>query len=153
MSLLPLIFGAIALSQSGAAPSPAPQPTAPALPPMTTPPYDVTILNGAVLSPECGGLYGLQGRAFCVTAPLVQVGALADAYIADLQTKGWLVAAGEANRVVFVRRKADQTCEGLQMQAFYDTAAAATPTRAGFLGFGLVPGDICAGQPAGTTAP
>lgn len=143
-------------AQAPAPPAP-PQPAAPVLPPITTPPFDVAVLAETVASPDCGGLYGLQGRAFCVSAPLVQVGAVAEAYIADLQAKGWLVAAGDANRVVFVRRKADQTCDGLQMQAFYDTTAIATPTQPGFLAFGVVPGDVCAGQssgqPAGPTAP
>ena len=135
-------------------PLPAPVPTpVPALPPLTVPPYDVAVLTGATPSPECGGLYGLQGRAWCVSALLTQVGGLAESYIADLGGKGWLVAAGDANRVVFIRRKADQSCEGLQMQAFYDTTAVATPTQLGFLGFGVVPGDVCAGQPSGPTAP
>lgn len=146
MSAFALLLAAALLIQTNGAQTPAlPQPVAPVPPPITTPPFDVVVLADTVAAPDCGGLYGLQGRAFCVTAPLVQVGQLAESYITDLKTKGWLVAAGENNRVVFVRRKADQTCEGLQMQAFYDTAAVATPTQLGYLGFGVVPGDICAG--------
>lgn len=143
----------LAATLSGAAlpqqtPAPAAPATAPVLPPLTTPPHDVTLLAGATPAPECGGLYGLQGRAWCVSALLTQVGGLADAYINDLKARGWLVAAGDANRVVLIRRKPDGTCEGLQMQAFYDTSAAPSPTSQGFLGFGVVPGDVCAGQTA-----
>ena len=47
-------------------------------------PADVGLLPGAELSPDCGGLNNLTGRAWCVTAQLGQIGALADAYIADL---------------------------------------------------------------------
>ncbi|MEC8456489.1 MAG: hypothetical protein VXZ43_06245, partial [Pseudomonadota bacterium] len=61
-------------------------------------PAAVGLLSGAELSPDCGGLNTLAGRAWCVTAPLGQVGALAEAYIADLETKGWLAAGGDENR-------------------------------------------------------
>jgi hypothetical protein len=32
------------------------------------------VLPGATLAPDCGNLYGLAGRAFCVSAPLVGIG-------------------------------------------------------------------------------
>jgi hypothetical protein len=63
--------------------------------PVDVKPADVGLLPGAQLSPDCGGLNNLAGRAWCVTAPLGQVGALADAYIADLATKNWLAAGGD----------------------------------------------------------
>ena len=63
--------------------------------PVAVQPADVGLLPGAELSAGCGGLNNLAGRAWCVTAPLGQVGALADAYIADLATKGWLAAGGD----------------------------------------------------------
>src|SRR5690606_2344004 len=66
---------------------------------------DVPLLAGATPAPDCGNLYGMAGKAFCVSAPLAAVGALADAYVADLEARGWLVAAGDANRVVFVKRR------------------------------------------------
>lgn len=135
-----------------AAPVPAPA-TVPLLPPITTPPMDVAVLEGATVSPDCGGLYNLQGRAFCVTALLTQTGALAEAYVTDLTAKGWLVAAGDKNRMVFVRRKPDGTCDGLQMQAFYDTTAGQSPNSMGYIGFGVVPGNICASQPAAQETP
>src|SRR3989344_5842732 len=71
-------------------------------------------LPGATLAPDCGNLYCLAGRAFCVSAPLASIGALADAYVADLQTRGWIPAGGEDNRVVFVRRRDGGGCDGLQ---------------------------------------
>ena len=66
---------------------------------------DAGVLPGATAAPDCGNLYGMAGRAFCVSAPLAGVGALAEAYIADLGTKGWIPAGGDDNRVVFVRRR------------------------------------------------
>lgn len=107
---------------------------------------DALVLPGATLAPDCGDLYGLAGRAFCVSAPLPAIGALADAYIADFQTKGWLPAGGEDNRVVFVRRRDGGGCDGLQMQAFYDTSRPVGPESTGYLGFGPIPGNVCSDQ-------
>ncbi|WP_298747198.1 hypothetical protein [uncultured Brevundimonas sp.] len=113
------------------------------------------VLPGATPAPDCGNLYGLAGRAFCVSAPLAGIGPLADAYIADLRTRGWIPAGGEDNRVVFVRRRDAGGCDGLQMQAFYDTSRPAGPEAVGYLGFGPIPGDVCAdpAAPAATPAP
>lgn len=104
------------------------------------------VLPGATLAPDCGNLYGLAGRAFCVSAPLASIGGLADAYIADLQTREWIPAGGDNNRVVFVRRREGGGCDGLQMQAFYDTSRPAGPDSIGYLGFAPIPGDVCAAQ-------
>jgi len=114
---------------------------------------DQLVLPGATLAPDCGNLYGLAGRAFCVSAPLAGIGALADAYVADLQTKGWIPADGDDNRVVFVRRRDGGGCDGLQMQAFYDTSQPTGPESVGYLGFGPIPGDVCAEPPAPAPAP
>jgi hypothetical protein len=119
-------------------------------------PPDTQILPGATPAPDCGNLYGLAGKAFCVSAPLTGIGALADAYIADLQGRGWLPAGGDDNRVVFVKRREGGGCDGLQMQAFYDTSVPTGPDTIGYLGFGVIPGDVCAApgtqpQPAPTT--
>ena len=105
------------------------------------------VLPGATLAPDCGNLYGLAGRAFCVSAPLAGIGALAESYLADLQAKGWIPAGGEDNRVVFVRRRDTGGCDGLQMQAFYDTSRPAGPDAIGYLGFGPIPGNVCSDQP------
>jgi len=119
-----------------------------------TPLPDVPLLAGATSAPDCGNLYGLAGKAFCVSAPLAAVGALADAYVAELEGQGWLPAGGDANRVVFVRRRDGGGCDGLQMQAFYDTSRPAGPDATGYLGFGVIPGDVCAaGQPGAATVP
>jgi hypothetical protein len=119
-------------------------------PPLTP---DALVLPGATLAPDCGNLYGMAGRAFCVSAPLAGVGALADAYIADLRTKGWIAAGGEDNRVVFVRRRENGGCDGLQMQAFYDTSRPAGPDAIGYLGFAPIPGNVCSDQPAPVATP
>jgi hypothetical protein len=120
-------------------------------------PADVALLPPAQLSPDCGGLNNLASRAWCVTAPLGQIGALADAYIADLATKGWLAAGGDENRVVLIKRREGGGCEGMQMVAFYDTTKTAVAELPGYLGFAVVPGDVCAQaaaeKPASETTP
>ncbi len=108
------------------------------------PATDVPVLATAQVSPDCGGLYELAGRAFCVTANLGQIGALADAYIADLGGKGWLPAGGDDNRVVFAKRREGGGCDGLQMIAFYDTTKTAVAELPAYLGFATIPGDVCA---------
>ena len=115
--------------------------------PQGGPATDVPVLPSAQASPDCGGLNNLAGRAFCVTAPLGSVGALADAYIADLETRGWLPAGGDDNRVVFVKRREAGGCDGMQMVAFYDTTKTAVAELPAYLGFATIPGDVCA-QPA-----
>lgn len=117
--------------------------------PQGAPATDMPVLGVAQVSPDCGDLYGLNGKAFCVMAPLVGVGDLAETYISTLESQGWLVASGESNRVVFIKRRPEGGCDGMQMIAFYDTARAAAPGAAGYLGFATIPGDICtAGAPA-----
>ncbi|MFN6981160.1 MAG: hypothetical protein ACK4NU_04465 [Brevundimonas sp.] len=107
-------------------------------------PADVGLLPGGELSADCGGLNNLATRAWCVTAPLGQIGALADAYIADLETKGWLAAGGDENRVVLIKRREAGGCDGMQMVAFYDTTKTAVAELPAYLGFATVPGDVCA---------
>lgn len=133
--------------------STAAQAQAPAQPQVAAP-TDIPLLSGAQAAADCGGLLRLSGSAFCVTAPLGEIGALADAYIADLETRHWLAAGGDDNRVVFVKRRDVGGCDGLQMQAFYDTSKAdVTATDPGYLAFATIPGDVCAAQPAAPTAP
>jgi hypothetical protein len=131
---------ALSLSTAVQAQTPGQAPAAPA----QVQPADVGLLPGAQLSADCGGLNNMAGRAWCVTAPLGQVGALADAYIADLATKGWLAAGGDENRVVLIKRREAGGCEGMQMVAFYDTTKTAVAELPGYLGFAVVPGDVCA---------
>ena len=107
------------------------------------PAADTPVLAGATLAPECGNLYALAGKAFCVSAPLAGVGTLADAYVAHFEGQGWLAAGGDSNRVVLVKRRDSGGCDGIQMIAFYDTTRPTGPTSTGYLGFATIPGDVC----------
>ena len=148
MRLLMAASAALALS----APAVQAQTPAPAAPQSTQQggPADVGLLPGAELSADCGGLNNLAGRAWCVTAQLGQIGALADAYIADLSSKNWLAAGGDENRVVFIKRREAGGCDGMQMVAFYDTTKTAVAELPGYLGFATIPGDVCAAAAAAT---
>lgn len=143
----------LSLAQTTAPAVPAPAASAAAPGPQSAPATDTPLLGVAQAAPDCGNLHGLNGRAFCVTAPLAGVGALAETYIAHFESQGWLVAGGDDNRVVFIKRKDGGACDGLQMAAFYDTAGPAAPESPGYLGFATIPGNVCAGQPAGGAAP
>jgi hypothetical protein len=150
------LIAAACLTAIASAPAIAQEPQAPTAPVAAAtgaPATDTPILSGAQASADCGGLNNLAGRAFCITAPLGQIGALADAYIADFGTRGWLPAGGDDNRVVFVKRREAGGCDGLQMVAFYDTSKPAIAEAPAYLGFATIPGDVCAGQtPAASPA-
>ncbi|MGV9005838.1 MAG: hypothetical protein ACOH1H_03770 [Brevundimonas sp.] len=118
-------------------------PVAAQAPAQGAPATDTPVLAGATVAPDCGNLYAMAGRAFCVSAPLASVGALAEAYIEHFKGAGWLPATGEANRVVLVRRRGAGGCDGLQMVAFYDTTRPAGPEALGYLGFATIPGNVC----------
>ncbi len=138
-----LLAATAVLSLSAAAaqaqtPTPTPAPAAPQSAQQGGPAV-VGLLPGAELSPDCGGLNNLTGRAWCVTAQLGQIGALADAYIADLKTKGWLDAGGDDNRIVFIKRHEGGGCDGMQMMAFYDTTKTAAAELPAFLAFATIP--------------
>jgi hypothetical protein len=130
-----------------AAPQAAAEPARPQGPAATGMP----VLPPATAAADCGGL--LRTPAFCVTAQLDQIGALADAYSEHLEGLGWLAADGDDNRVIFVRRREAGGCDGLQMVAFYDEAKPAEATAPGFLGFAVIPGDVCTAAPAAPAAP
>lgn len=138
-----------ALAQNAAPAAPAPQPAGPQGAPAT----GIPVLTGAEPAPDCGNLYGLNGKAFCVAVLLPNAGTVAEAYISDLESKGWLAAGGDDNRVVFVKRREGGGCDGMQMQAFYDTSRPASPTTVGYLGFATIPGNICAGAPGAVSPP
>lgn len=138
----------LTLAQSAAAPAPqaeAPVQTAPSAPP-GPPATGIPVLPPAAEAAGCGGL--LRSPAFCVTAQLDQIGALAEAYEAHLAPLGWLPADGDDNRIIFVRRRDGGGCDGLQMVAFYDETKPAEATSPGFLGFAVIPGDVCTAAPA-----
>lgn len=136
----------LAQTSAPAAPAPAAQAAAPG--PQGAPAADTPLLGAAQPAPDCGNLHGLNGRAFCVTAPLAGIGALADTYVAHFESQGWLPAGGDDNRVVLIKRKDGGGCDGIQMVAFYDTAGPAAPESPGYLGFATIPGNVCTSQPA-----
>ena len=123
--------------------TPEPSPTSQ---PQGVPVTNIPLLGVAQASPDCGNL-PLSGRASCVTAPLAAMSALGDAYIAHLESEGWLAADGDDNRVIFAKRREGGGCDGLQMVAFYDTARPAGPEVPGYLGFATIPGNICTETP------
>lgn len=147
--------GALAQTPYSTTPAPAPAAQAPAAPagPQGAPWTEAPVLSGATAAPDCGNLHNLAGRAFCVTAPLGQMEALAESYVSTLQTMGWIAADGDANRVVFIKRTGDGVCDGLQMVAFYDTSKPAVPEASAWLGFATIPGNPCAPRPAAAPAP
>ncbi|ASD26756.1 hypothetical protein [Brevundimonas diminuta] len=145
----------LTLAQNTAAPAPqttsgqAPMQTAPTIPPGPAA-TGMPVLPPATETADCGGL--LRSPAFCVTAQLDQIGALADAYTEHLATLNWLAADGDDNRVIFVRRRDGGGCDGLQMVAFYDETKPAEATAPGYLGFAVIPGDVCTAAPADPAA-
>ena len=114
---------------------------------------EAPVLQGATLDAACGNLYDLAGKAFCITAPLATIGGIADAYIAHFEGEGWIAAAGDDNRVVFVKRRDGGGCDGMQFQAFYDTNRPAAPDAPGYLAMATIPGDVCAAAPAAPETP
>ncbi len=140
----------LTLAQNTAAPAPqAPVQTAPTVPPGPAA-TGMLVLPPATEAADCGGL--LRSPAFCVTAQLDQIGALADAYSEHLASLNWLAADGDDNRVIFVRRREGGGCDGLQMIAFYDESKPAEATAPGYLGFAVIPGDVCTSGPASPAA-
>ena len=140
----------LTLAQNTAAPAPqAPVQTAPTVPPGPAA-TGMPVLPPATEAADCGGL--LRSPAFCVTAQLDQIGALADAYTEHLASLNWLAADGDDNRVIFVRRREGGGCDGLQMIAFYDESKPAEATAPGYLGFAVIPGDVCTSGPASPAA-
>ncbi len=107
-----------------------------------TAPADLSPLAGANLAPDCGNVFVLAG-AWCVSAPLSAMDGVVQAYLADLEAKGWLLADGSANRAVLVKRKDGGGCDAIQMLAVRDTSAPATADSLGVLGFITIPRDVC----------
>ena len=110
--------------------------------PMQTGLPDLPLLAGATASPDCGNQPVLAG-AWCVSAALPAMDGVAQAYVAELTGKGWLVADGGANRALLVRRKEGGGCEAVQMLIVRDTSVPATADSVAWLGVAVVPGDVC----------
>ncbi len=107
------------------------------------PATNVPVLEGAQAAPDCGALNVPADKAFCVTAPLAGMQALGEAYIGLFQAEGWEVVMGDANYLVFAKRRDDGQCDGLQMLAFYDPNRPDSPTTPGYLAFGATPPMAC----------
>ena len=114
--------------------------------PVNTVPSDIAVVAPAVLAPDCGGL--LRAQAFCVSSRMDQMEAIGETYIAQLGEMGWIAADGDANRVIFIKRREAGGCDGLQMVAFFDPAKPQTADETAYLAFANIPGDVCA-APAG----
>ena len=110
----------------------------------STLPTNFPVLAPAVLSPDCGGF--AQVPAFCVTSRMDQMSGLGDAYMEHLAAQGWIAADGDDNIVVFIKRRENGGCDGLQMVAFYDTTKPQTAEAPAFLGFAYIPGNLCTEQ-------
>ncbi|HYC97268.1 hypothetical protein [Brevundimonas sp.] len=104
---------------------------------------DLPLLAGATAAPDCGNQAVLAG-AWCVSAPLSAMDGVAQAYVAELTGKGWLVADGSDSRALLVRRKTDGGCEAVQMLIVRDTSTPATADSVAWLGVASLPGDVCA---------
>lgn len=130
------LISALALVAAQAAPT--------AAGPVSIAPTDIEVKAPAVASPDCGGL--LNAPAFCVTARMDQLGAVAEAYMQDFGTKGWIAADGDDNRVVMIKRREAGGCDGMQMVAFYDTTKPQAAEEPAYLAFALIPGNICTEQ-------
>lgn len=95
------------------------------------------LVEGVRAAPDCGGLYGLQGSAQCMSAPLARLPAVAELYMAALPQAGWAHVDGGENQVLFQNRRDDGQCDFLVMLAFYDDTLAedALADATGYLGF------------------
>ena len=125
--------------------APAPTAPAPAAPPAQT--VELPEVQGATADPTCGGRAELARIAFCISSTQAGMQSVADAYSAEFTKQGWLVGAGDANLIVYVRRKEAGGCEAFQMQAFADDTRVPAPGAPAYLAFATIPGDVCANRP------
>ena len=107
-------------------------------------------VQGATADPTCGGRAAMARIAFCTASTQAGMQAVADTYTADFARQGWLVGTGNANLIVYVRRKEAGGCEAFQMQAFSDGSRASGPDAPAYLAFAAIPGDVCVDEPAET---
>lgn len=116
--------------------------------PVTPQQVDVPLLQGMEFDDACGPKPEVVGRAICIRGPLASIATAAEAYISYYRGQGWQVVGGEANGVIFARRRVEAGCDGLEMAAFYDEARPVGPATAGWLAFAPIPGDVCPGAAA-----
>lgn len=127
--------------------APTPAPSAPSAQTVELPE-----VQGATADPTCGGRAELARIAFCISSTQAGMQSVADAYSAEFARQGWMVGAGDANLIVYVRRKPAGGCEAFQMQAFANDDRVPAPGAPAYLAFATIPGDICTERPAGTGA-
>ena len=108
------------------------------------PRFELPEVEGAVVDPTCGPFASVARIATCVASTQVGLQDLADKYTAAFEAQGWLIAAGEDNRIVFVRRREGGGCDGFQVQAFTDESRLPNPAEPAYLAFAAIPGNICA---------
>ncbi|MFN3536269.1 MAG: hypothetical protein ACK4Y4_02355 [Brevundimonas sp.] len=103
------------------------------------------LVEGVTAAPDCGGLYGLQGVAQCMSAPLSRLPAVAELYLAALPQAGWAHLDGGDNQVLFQHPRDDGQCDFLVMLAFYDDTLPeeALADATGYLGFVLRTQGVC----------
>lgn len=143
MSVIGLMTMAAAVATLGQA---VPTPTA------TPAPLDLQIpeVTGTASDPTCGGRVTLATQAFCIATTQAAMEGVVDQYDAAFREQGWNVAAGEANRIIYVRRREGGGCTAFQLMAFADDSRPRAPAAPGFFAFATIPGDICAAQPTPT---
>lgn len=133
-----------ALAQTVPTQSP-PAAPAPAAPSAQT--VELPEVPGATADPTCGGRAEMARIAFCISSTQAGMQSVADAYTAEFTRQGWLVGAGDANLIVYVRRKPAGGCEAFQMQAFANDDRVPAPGAPAYLAFATIPGDVCANDP------
>lgn len=106
------------------------------------------LVAGTEFDDTCGPRPQYQGKAICVRGNLASIEPVADAYIGHFTGQGWQVVSGEANGVIFARKRADGGCDGLELAAYYDESRPIAPATPAWLAFAPLPGDLCPGAAA-----
>ncbi|WP_420470331.1 hypothetical protein [Brevundimonas sp. FT23042] len=130
------LFTLFALSGQAAAPAPSQAPAMPAT-------------AGWTASPDCGGIREIAAGGDrpmqCVTAPMEQIGALAQGYAAEASRRGWM-RTGANNNVLWMQKvEAAGTCERMTLIVFWDLTRYPEPRAGipGYIGTIIEPGLPC----------
>jgi hypothetical protein len=120
----------------------------------TPAPLDVTVptVAGVTADPSCGGRSQLTAMATCVVTTQVAVEGVIDVWNGSFAEQGWLPADGADNVIVYVKRRPQGGCDGMQILAFAD-GNVASPAAPAYLAIAAIPGDVCAAQPAPAAGP
>jgi hypothetical protein len=106
------------------------------------------LVAGMEFDDTCGPRPQYRGKAICVRGNLASIEPVAGTYIGHYQSQGWQVVGGEANGVIFARKRAGGGCDGLEMAAYYDESRPVAPGTPAWLAFAPLPGDLCPGAAA-----